>query len=261
MTKVFSMFLCVLFFCASATAHESGEAQESVLPAPALEKIADGVWIHKSYHDIEPWGPVLSQGMVIKTSAGVTLVDTAWTNEDTKHLLALIEEETGEAPAVAIVTHAHQDKMGGMGALIDAGVQTYASSMTNEDAPARGLTPAEASIDMSAPGLTPLIGPLDPHNPPAPMAEVFYPGAGHARDNIVVYYEPAKVLFGGCLIRPGGSNSLGNTADGDVGNWATATRKVAEQFPDAKIVIPSHGPMSGRELLDHTIAVAEAANE
>ena len=261
MTKVLSLFLCVLFFCTTAVAGEDKPEPENVLPEPSLEKIADGVWIHKSYHNIEPWGPVLSQGMVIQTSAGVTLVDTAWTNEDTDRLLALIEKEIGAAPNVAIVTHAHDDKMGGVEALIEAGVQTYASEMTNEDAPTRGLTPAETSIDMPASSLLPVIGPLDPRSPPAPTAEVFYPGAGHTRDNIVVYYAPARVLFGGCLIRPGGSNSLGNTADGDVANWANAVRNVAQQFPDAEIVIPSHGPMGGRELLDHTIALAEAANE
>jgi len=256
------MLLCVLFFCASATADEGGEAQESVLPEPALEKIADGVWIHKSYHDIEPWGPVLSQGMVIQTSAGVTLVDTAWTNEDTRRLLALIEQETGEAPDVAIVTHAHQDKMGGMDALIAAGIHTTAFILTNEDAPSRGLTPAVESLFESYGGAPRAIR-IDSttHNDTQNGLFWLHPGPGHTRDNIVVYYEPAKVLFGGCLIRPGGSNNLGNTADGDVANWADATRWVAEQFPDAEIVIPSHGPMGGRELLDHTIALAEAANE
>lgn len=261
MTKVFIMLLCVLFFSPSAFASEGDVAQESVLPEPSLEKIANGVWIHKSYHNTQSWGPVLSQGMVIQTIAGVTLVDTAWTNEDTERLLTLIKEETGALPDVAIVTHAHQDKMGGMDALIAAGVRTYASKMTNEDAPARNLTPAEITLEIAGSPMAPLIGPLDPRNPPAPMAEIFYPGAGHARDNIVVYYEPAKVLFGGCLIRPGASTNLGNTADGDVGNWANAARAVAEKFPDAEIVIPSHGPMGGRELLDHTIALAESAQD
>lgn len=262
MAKVFSVLLCVLFFSTSATAGESGAAQESVPLAPSLEKIADGVWIHKSHHDIEPWGPVLSQGMVIQTSAGVTLVDTAWTNEDTKRLLALIEEETGEAPDVAIVTHAHHDKMGGMDALIAAGVHTAAFVLTNEDAPSRGIIPAEEPLFKSFGGnpraiRTDSAAHDDTHN----GLFWLHPGPGHTRDNIVVYYEPAKVLFGGCLIRPGDSNSLGNTADGDVANWAVAVRNVAEAFPDAEIVIPSHGPMGGRGLLDHTIALAEAANE
>ena len=66
------------------------------------------------------------------------------------------------------------------------------------------------------------------------------------------------MLFGGCLIRPGDATDMGNTADGDVDHWAQAVRNVAEAFPDAEIVIPSHGPKGGRDLLDHTIDLAEA---
>lgn len=255
------LIIAALLFSCPVNAAGSSDAAENALPAPELEKIADGVWIHKSYEIIEPWGPILSQGLVIQTNAGVTLVDTAWTDRDTEQLLMLVEKETGALPSVAIVTHAHQDKMGGMNALIAAGVETYAAPMTNADAPTRDLTPAENIIALNdaEADFMPLIGPMDPRNPPAPMSAVYYPGAGHTRDNIVVYFPPAKVLFGGCLIRPGDANSLGNTADGDVANWADTVRKVAAAFPEAEIVIPSHGAMGGRELLDHTIALAEAA--
>ena len=89
---------------------------------------------------------------------------------------------------------------------------------------------------------------------------VFYPGAGHTDDNIVVNIEGAGILFGRCLIRPGNSDNLGNTADGNVQHWATATEALAARFPDPKIVVPSHGPPAGRELFTHTIALAKAAS-
>lgn len=225
------------------------------LPGPSLEKIAEGVWIHKSYEHVEPWGAVLSQGMVVKTEDGVFLIDTAWDEEDdsrTELLLTLIEEEMGEAPIFAILTHGHADKMGGVGALKAAGIRSAAHVFANADAPARGLTPAEE--DMFADGTIERFGPND-------EITVYYPGAGHTRGNIVVYYAPARILFGGCLIKPGGSKSLGNTADGDIGHWAQAVRNVAMAFPDADTVIPSHGPAGGPELFAHTIALAEAAND
>jgi len=234
-----------LYACA---ADKSEGAEQTALPEPSLEKIAENVWIHKSYEIIKPWGPILSQGLVVKTDAGLILVDTAWNDEDTERLLELIAKETGALPISAILTHAHRDKMGGMGALHEAGIETFAHKYTNEDAPKRGLTPAK-TIVLENSALSAIDDGLT----------LFYPGAGHTRDNIVVYYAPANVLFGGCLIRPGNANSLGNTADADVTNWADAVRKVATQFPDADIIIPTHGPMGGRELLDHTIALAEAA--
>ncbi len=250
--KILVLVACVsLSGCALLEAQPAETAE--ALPPPSLEKIADNVWIHKSYRVVEPWGPVLSQGMVVKTEGGIALVDTAWTDEETETLLSLISAELGEGPDIAIVTHAHADKMGGMAALQKNGIGGRAHPLTNEDAPARGLRKTMFSI-LDGKTQEMLLGAEDEEG-----VTVFYPGPGHTRDNIVVYYAPAKVLFGGCLIRPGDSNNLGNTADGDVGHWAQATRNVAEAFPDAEIVIPSHGPMGGRELLDHTIALAEQA--
>lgn len=233
---------------------QAAAAQDEALPEPVLEKIAEGVWIHKSYGMAGKWGKVLSQGLVMQTDAGIVLVDTAWNDADTEKLLALIEAETGELPVQAIITHAHADKMGGMNALRAREIPSLAHQFTNEDAPARGLTPARTSILLSEKAHTYAELPDS-----SVQYEMFYPGAGHTRDNIVVYYPPAKVLFGGCLIRPGDAKDMGNTADGDVGHWAQAVRNVADAFPDAEIVIPSHGPMGGRELLDHTIELAQAA--
>ena len=251
MWKVFLAAFALALSASCSQQDRQAEAQtETKLAEPQLEKIADAVWIHKSWNVIEPWGLVLSQGLVVKTDEGVILVDTAWNDADTEKLLALIETETGELPAEAIVTHAHSDKMGGMNALHAHGIETIAHAFSNEDAPARGLKPAETGLALAV---------NETQAPNDNSLVIMYPGAGHTRDNIVVYYPPAKVLFGGCLIRPGGAKDLGNTADGDVGHWAQAVRNVADAFPDAEIVIPSHGPMGGRELLDHTIELAEAA--
>lgn len=263
--RVFLLFFAAaaLSACTAMPANRLVIARESTLPEPSLENIADSVWIHKSYEIIEPWGPILSQGLVVKTEAGVILVDTAWNIEDTEKLLQLIEAELGSLPRTAILTHAHQDKMGGMQALHYAGIQTWAYALTNEDAVERTLIPAEGSFGSTFAGEANDFR-LDDVISGAKIESglvTFIPGPGHTRDNIVVYYGPAKVLFGGCLIRPGNSNNLGNTADADVANWANAVRKVAAEFPEAEIVIPSHGPKGGVGLFDHTIALAEAANE
>ena len=226
---------------------------ESV-PGPSLEKIADGVWIHKSYKYVAPWGPILSQGMVVKTDAGLILIDTAWSDQDTAKLLDLIERNISDHPGNAFVTHAHQDKMGGMQAVIDRNWVTQAFAPTNEDAVKRGLTPAQNSILNIDPDIT-----ERPQRWSMGRIEFLYPGPGHTRDNIVVYDPKTKILFGGCLIRPAASDNLGNTADADLANWANAVRETAAEFPEAEIIIPSHGPKGGRELFDHTIALAKAA--
>lgn len=249
---------------AACSTIEGWFAQSAPAPAerplqPSLERIAEGVWVHKSYGDVQPWGRVLSQGLVVDTKSGVLLVDTAWTDEDTEKLLALVEEAAGALPELALFTHAHADKMGGAGALARADIATRAHPLTNEEAPARGLRPAAMTVLSSGDHAT-LFAYAEGGRDAAGPVEVFYPGPGHTRDNIVVYYAPAKILFGGCLIRPATATDLGNTADGNVASWAASVRAVAARFPDAEIVIPSHGAAGGRALLDHTIALAEAAN-
>jgi hypothetical protein len=31
---------------------------------------------------------------------------------------------------------------------------------------------------------------------------VFFPGAAHSADNVVVYFPKKRLLFGGCMIKP-----------------------------------------------------------
>ena len=44
------------------------------------------------------------------------MVDTAWTDDQTAQILNWIKQEINLPVALAVVTHAHQDKMGGMDA-------------------------------------------------------------------------------------------------------------------------------------------------
>ncbi|CAK9039384.1 dITP/XTP pyrophosphatase (Non-canonical purine NTP pyrophosphatase) (Non-standard purine NTP pyrophosphatase) (Nucleoside-triphosphate diphosphatase) (Nucleoside-triphosphate pyrophosphatase) (NTPase) [Durusdinium trenchii] len=201
---------------------------------------------HSISHRADAFRKLMKACMVVNTGANLLLVDSAWNDEATREILRLIREETGKTPDAAIVTHAHDDKMGGMTALHEAGVQSFAFALTNEDAPDRNLVRAMNDFPQSMSGEVHAFT-VDERQAHKTGLFWLHPGAGHTRDNIVVYYEPAKILFGGCLIRPGGSGSLGNTADGDVANWANAVRKVATEFPEAEIVIPTHGP-KGRTL-------------
>ncbi|WP_411816676.1 subclass B1 metallo-beta-lactamase [Hyphococcus sp. DH-69] len=253
------VFIALLGLTAACSKTTTTSTVTNEVPAPSLEQIAENVWIHKSYADFPPYGPVLSQGLVIKTDEGIVLVDTAWTNGDTAIVLDLIEDTLGDDPDMAVVTHAHADKMGGVDTLNKRGIGGRAHPLTNEDAPGRNLKPTQYTI-LEDRDIDTLMGWSEngvDHDGPI---TVYYPGPGHARDNIVVYHAPSKVLFVGCLIRPGTSNSLGNTADADLSQWAQSVRNVAATFPEAQIIVPSHSVAGDRALLDHTIALVEAAN-
>lgn len=223
------------------------EASETGRDELEFTQLGEGVWMHTSWKDVPPWGPVMSNGLIVADGEGSFLIDTAWNDEQTAAILDWAERELGRPVRGAVFTHAHEDKMGGVGAVRARGIRTYALALSNQLAAEGGVMPAEASLRLEAGGEPQTLGPV----------QVFYPGGGHTRDNIVVAVD-GGVLFGGCLIRPGGTNSLGNTADADLDHWDEAVSAVAKRFPDRSVVIPSHGPPGGRELLDQTIQLVQS---
>ena len=76
--------------------------------------------------------------MIVRDGGRVLLVDTAWTDDQTAQILNWIKREINLPVALAVVTHAHQDKMGGMDALHAAGIATYANALSNQLAPQEG---------------------------------------------------------------------------------------------------------------------------
>ncbi len=207
------------------------------------------LWMHTSYKNVEPWGLILTNGLIFEREDHSLLVDTAWNDDQTAQIINWASEELGKPIKASVHTHAHSDKMGGMGALHAKGIETYASSMSNEFAPKRGLLPAKNNLNLDT-----IAKQIDWHG-----LRVMYPGGGHTQDNIVVYDELSRVVFGGCLIRPGNSRSLGFNGDADLEYWSQAANNVATAFPKAKIVVPSHGKPGGPEVLTNTIEIASPA--
>lgn len=257
MLRIFVLLICVLG-CASP----SFDAAEDKLPLSPVRseredvrftELAPGVWLHTSYKDLPPYGPFPSNGLIVARGKGeAVLIDTAWNDEQTEAILAWVRDAFRREVTAAVMTHAHDDKMGGVSALHAAGVETYAHPLANDLAPARGLVPAETDLTFDAEGDAAALAGLG-------GITVFYPGPGHTDDNVVVRIDGTDVLFGGCLIRPSASGSIGNTQHADIRNWDDATQAVAARFPDASVVVPSHGAPGGRTLLDHTVRLAKEA--
>ena len=160
-----------------------------------FRQLAPNVWQHTSYLDMPGFGAVASNGLIVRDGGCVLVVDTAWTDDQTAQILNWIKQEINLPVALAVVTHAHQDKMGGMDALHAAGIATYANALSNPACPARGDGCGATQPDFRRQWLGRTsnranFGPL----------KVFYPGPGHTSDNITAGIDGTDIAFGGCLI-------------------------------------------------------------
>lgn len=216
--------------------------------------------------------PLSANALVAEASDGrLLLVDTPWTPEATESLLAWLDERFGSPEIAAINTHFHLDALGGNPALRDAGIG------------ARGLVATARLLrERGRERLDQLVGSLqDPEQkalfrnaellPPSSqyMAarfgmpfgderyQLIHPGPGHSPDNLVVYFPNRELLFGGCLVKGGGS--LGFLGDADLERWPGAIRRL--QSLDLETVVPGHGPRTDPGLLDHTLALLQEARD
>ncbi len=89
------------------------------------------------------------------------------------------------------------------------------------------------------------------------VVEVYYPGAGHLVDNIVVWLPESKILFHGYLIRSLGSKNLGYTGDARVDKWSSSIENTLQAYPDVMAVVLGHGKTADIQLLHHTKALTE----
>lgn len=246
MQQFILIIIAIITFCSISFAqtHKPDFIQNGI----EFTKLSDTVWMHSSYKDMGKWGMVLTNGLIVLGEEATTLIDTAWDDKQTETVLDWSANYLKRPITQAIFTHAHQDKMGGVGLVKKHHIKTWAHPLSNIIAPKKDLVPAEFNLTFDQNGKSVDLAPL----------QVVYPGPGHTIDNIVVNIPDMDILFGGCLIRPGDSDNLGYTKEGDINAWGTSVEKVLMNFPNTKIVVPSHSAPGDKKLLLHTINLAKA---
>jgi metallo-beta-lactamase class B len=190
-----------------------------------------------------------ANGMVVDCKSGVVLVDACWNDLQAATLLEMVKERFHKPVLLAIITHSHVDRIGGIRTFLKNGIKVISTQLT-----------AQLARKAGYPEPSPELGPDDTILQVGDTSiEAFYPGPGHTQDNITVWVPDDRVLFGGCLIKSKESTNLGNIADADLPNWANSIRNLVRKFPNAKNVIPGHGQRGNMELLQHTIALCPGA--
>ncbi len=239
MIKTFSTLLLLLSF------HCQTLAKQQQLE---IKPLIDNVYQYVSYHQIEPWGLVGASGLLVKDGSDIYMIDTPWTEQDTKELIKWIDTQ-GLHLKAAVATHFHQDASGGIKVLNQLNIPTYATQLTNQLMVDAGREATNHQIDNEVFQLL------------KDRIEVFYPGAGHSQDNIVVWLPKADMLFGGCLVRSLAAKTMGNTADASINDWADTIEHILQRYSNIEQVIPGHGKVGSSELLHHTKSLATKAKQ
>lgn len=96
-------------------------------PAPvSLRPLAPGVLLHTSWKELPGVGPFPSNGLVLLGTSHAALVDTAWGDAPTAALLDEVERVHGRKVTHLLVTHSHDDRMGGIREALRRGVAVHA---------------------------------------------------------------------------------------------------------------------------------------
>lgn len=214
-----------------------------------VEAIADNVYLHTSFKFYKKFGLVDSNGLVVFDGRDAYIIDTPWSVDDTRRLLAWVRDQ-GRQVVASISTHFHADRTAGIAYLNSQSIPTYTSDLTKsiliskqKALPSHTFSGDSAEFNQGS-------------------IEVYYPGAGHTQDNLVVWLPRQKILFGGCILRSEEWDTLGNVRDADIASWARSIENVQAKNYDAKIVVPGHGSIGTKALLAHTHSIAiHAANK
>ena len=181
-----------------------------------------------------------SNGLVAVTEGGLLLVDTAWTEAETEAILAWGDGRFHRRWIGAVITHDHADRAGGLAALQRRHIPVSALDLTVAKLTRRGVR-----------GVTTLFLARDGAIKDPRGFEAFYPGPGHASDNIVLRFP--GLVYGGCLVKSLAADDLGFTGDADLAGWPAAIGHVRARYSDA-VIVPGHGPvdLSGKAY-QHTL--------
>jgi metallo-beta-lactamase class B len=189
---------------------------------------------------------ISANAMYLVTDKGVALFDAPWDKSQFQPLLDTIKAKHNKEVVMCFATHSHDDRAGGLDFYRQKGIKTYSGKLTdnilkkNNEKRAEFIVPNDTTFTVGQ------------HT-----FEVYYPGKGHAPDNIVVWFDKEKVLYGGCFIKSAEAKDLGYLGDSDVKEWKKSIRKVKTKFKNPIYIIPGHEDWTNTESLNHTLKLVD----
>lgn len=234
-----TLLLTISFLFALTTVF--GQTEE---PRLKISHLTGDFYIYTTYNTYEGT-KIPANGMYVVTEKDVILLDTPWDNTQFQPLLDSIKIKHNKEVALCIATHWHSDRTDGLEYYRQKGIKTYTTKLTDKLSKKNNNKRAEYLIEKDT------VFDYGQHS-----FEIYYPGPGHTEDNIVIWFDNPKILYGGCLIKGAEAENLGFLGDGNVFAYETTLKKVQKKYPDPKFIIVSHHDWTNKNSLKHSIQLA-----
>ena len=206
-----------------------------------IEQLTANTFVHISYLQTDDFGNVPCNGLIVIDNGEAIVYDTPVDDAASKILIKWLKREHRIKVKAVVVTHFHNDCLGGLNAFHKARIPSYASNKTIVFCKVRNLPVATHRFDDY---LELKVG--------NEIVQNEFIGEGHTSDNIIGYFPKDKVLFGGCLIKEVGA-SEGYLGDANTKEWSNTVNNIIDVYPDVEVVVPGHGKPGGVELLTFTM--------
>lgn len=229
----------LLLFSFAKTNAQSGKAKLSI------EQLQGDYYKYTTYNTYEG-NQIPANGMYLVTSEGVVMFDTPWDTTQFQPLLDSIRVKHNKSVLMAFATHWHSDKTAGLEYYRQQGINTYTTVHTDELSKKNDKKRAEfllASDTMFAVGQY--------------VFETYYPGPGHTADNIVIWFNQEKILYGGCLIKGVDAENLGYLGDANIAEYENSLKRVGDKFVKPKYIVLTHSDYITHKSLKHSIKLAK----
>lgn len=206
-----------------------------------IKQLTPNTYQHISFLQTETFGNVPCNGMIVINNNESIVVDTPVNDKTSYELINWISKDKNAKIIAVVPTHFHDDCLGGLTAFEKSNIPSYANTKTIELAKANAMNIPQNGFNDT---MTLPIGSI--------KIDLTFFGEGHTRDNIVAYIENDEVLFGGCLVKElnAGKGYLG---DANVNEWSKTIEKISDYYPNLQLVIPGHGNVGNKELLNFTV--------
>jgi metallo-beta-lactamase class B len=235
--RMITVILPILLACTDAF----GQAADSSLK---ISHLTGNFYVYTTYNEYRGTR-IGANGMYLVTGKGVVLFDSPWDTTQFQPLLDSIRVRHSKKVVLCLATHFHEDRTGGLEYYRKQGIRTYTTRRTDSLSSIRGMKRAEYLIEKDT-AFT--VGRY--------TFQTYYPGHGHAPDNIVIWFGKEKVLYGGCLIKSTDDSTLGNLGDASTKAYARTVQNVRTKFIRPKYIIPGHNGWKDAGSLDHTLRMA-----